>query len=290
MSDLLQFTVSGLTNGSIYALVAMGFVLIYNASEVVNFAQGEFVMLGGMVAVFAVKAGIPLPWAAAIAVAVATATGLALYAGAVRPAGNASIVTLIIITIGASILVRGIASIAFDKSIHKLPEFVPTANLDMLGATVQSQGLVVLAGTAVIVLALWLFLSRTLPGKAIVATASSRLAANLCGINTSLVIALCFAVSGAIGAVGGLLITPIALTAYDVGASLALKGFTAAVLGGLGSPLGAVAGGLLLGLLEALGAGYLSSLYKDAIAFVVLLLVLMFMPRGLFAAAQVERV
>jgi branched-chain amino acid transport system permease protein len=290
MSDLLQFIVSGLTNGSIYALAAIGFVLIYNASEVVNFAQGEFVMLGGMVAVFAFKAGIPLPWAAAIAIGVATATGLLLYAGAVRPAGAASIVTLIIITIGASILMRGIASIAFDKNIHKLPEFGPSTHTVVFGATVPSQSIVVLVGTAVIVFALWMFLSRTLPGKAIVATASSRLAANLCGINTSLVIALCFAVSGAIGAVGGLLIAPIALTAYDVGAPLALKGFTAAVLGGLGNPLGAICGGLLLGLLEALGAGYLSSLYKDAIAFVVLLMVLMFMPRGLFAAARVDRV
>ncbi|WP_048440296.1 branched-chain amino acid ABC transporter permease [Caenimonas sp. SL110] len=290
MSELLQFTLSGLTMGAIYALVAIGFVLIYNVSEVVNFAQGEFVMIGGMVAAFAFKAGVPLPWAAAMAVAAATLIGLALHAFAVRPAGNASIVTLIIITIGASIFIRGVASVVFDKSIHKLPEFVPGGTLRFAGATVQAQSLLVLAGVAVIVGCLWLFLARTLPGKAILATSASPLGARLSGINTSLAVAACFAVSGAIGAIGGVLITPVALTAYDVGAPLALKGFTAAVLGGLGNPLGAVVGGLLLGLLEAFGAGFISSLYKDAIAFVVLLLVLMFMPRGLFAAARVERV
>ncbi|MCW5668687.1 MAG: branched-chain amino acid ABC transporter permease [Hydrogenophaga sp.] len=290
MSELLQFTLSGLTMGAIYSLVAIGFVLIYNASEVVNFAQGEFVMIGGMVAVFAFKAGIPLPWAVAMAIAAATVIGLMLYAFAIRPAGNASIVTLIIITIGASIFLRGLASVLFDKSIHKLPDFVPGGTLQMAGATIQAQSLLVLFGVGLIVGGLWLFLSRTLPGKAMLATAASALAARLSGINTSLVIASSFAVSGAIGAIGGALITPVALTAYDVGAPLALKGFTAAVLGGLGHPLGAVVGGLLLGLLEAFGAGFISSLYKDAIAFVVLLLVLMFLPRGLFASAKVDRV
>jgi branched-chain amino acid transport system permease protein len=148
----------------------------------------------------------------------------------------------------------------------------------------------VLLGTGVIVLLLWLFLSHSAYGKAMIATAANRMAARLVGINTARIVGLSFAVSAAIGAVGGILVTPIALTSYDVGTLLALKGFAAAMLGGIGSPLGAVVGGLLLGLLEAFGAGYISSAYKDAIAFLVLLAVLFAMPQGLFGRGAVERV
>jgi branched-chain amino acid transport system permease protein len=138
--------------------------------------------------------------------------------------------------------------------------------------------------------ALWLFLERTLIGKAIVATAANRIAARLVGINISAMLALSFALSAAIGAIGGILVTPITLTNYDVGTLLALKGFAAAMLGGMGSPLGAVAGGLIVGLLEAFGAGYISSQYKDAIAFLVILAVLFARPQGLFGRAGIERV
>lgn len=290
MSTFLQFAFSGLTMGAIYALVAIGFVLIYNASDVVNFAQGEFVMLGGMSTVFLTYAGMPLLPAAALAVASTALIGIALYQFAVKPAKGATAVTLIIITIGASIFIRGVASVIFDKNIHKMPDFVSSDSLSIYGASIQPQSIVVLVGAATIVIMLWQFLARTLVGKAIIATAADRLAAQLVGINTSLTIALCFVVSAVIGAIGGILITPVALTSYDIGASLALKGFAAAVLGGLGNPLGAVFGGILLGLLEAFGAGYVSSLYKDAIAFVVLLGMLMFKPHGLLGRSSIERV
>jgi len=152
------------------------------------------------------------------------------------------------------------------------------------------QSVLVLLGTGVIVLLLWLFMSRTLTGKAMIATAANRLAARLVGINTSRVVALAFAISAAIGAIGGILVTPIALTSYDAGTLLALKGFAAAMLGGIGSPIGAVAGGLIVGLLVAFGAGYVSSAYKDAIAFLVILAVLFAMPQGLFGRGAIERV
>jgi branched-chain amino acid transport system permease protein len=290
MADFLQFFVSGLTVGAIYALVALGFTLIYSSSDVINFAQGEFVMLGGMVTFFLAAAGVPIPAAALLAIVVATAVGLLLHRLAIEPARGASAVTLIIITIGASILLRGIASLVFDKNFHSLPPFLGATPWMIGRAAVQPQTLVILIGTGVIVLALWLFLTRTLYGKAMIATSANRMAAQLVGINTSRVVGLSFAVSAAIGAVGGILVTPIALTSYDVGTLLALKGFAAAMLGGIGSPLGAVAGGLLLGLLEAFGAGYLSSAYKDAIAFLVLLAVLFAMPQGLFGRGLVERV
>ena len=290
MAELLQFTFSGLTVGAIYALVALGFTLIYNASDVVNFAQGEFVMLGGMVTVFAAAAGVPLPLAAVLAVIVAAAVGLLLYWLAIEPARGASAVTLIIITIGASILLRGLAAVGFDKNYHSLPPLLGNDPWMIAGAALLPQSTVVLIGTGAIVAGLWFFMTGTLIGKAMLATAANRLAARLVGINTSAVVGLSFAMSAAIGGIGGILIAPITLTNYDVGTLLALKGFAAAMLGGMGHPLGAVAGGLLLGLLEAFSAGYVSSQYKDAVAFLVILAVLFAMPQGLFGKGDVERV
>jgi len=152
------------------------------------------------------------------------------------------------------------------------------------------QSLVVIAGATAIVLLLWLFIDRTLLGKAVIATATNRLAARLVGINTRRIVGFSFAVSAAIGALAGILVTPITLTSYDVGTLLALKGFAAAMLGGIGHAPGAVVGGLLLGLLESFSAGYISSKYKDAVAFIVILAVLFAMPQGLFGRARVERV
>ena len=290
MAEFFQFLMSGLTVGAVYALVALGFTLVYNASDVVNFAQGEFVMLGGMVTVFASAMGVPLPLAALIAVIVAVIVGLLLYWLAIAPARGASAVTLIIITIGASILLRGAAQVVFDKQFHKLPAFSGDTPINLFGAAVQPQSFWVLGGAAAIVLLLYVFLERTVLGKAVLATAANRLAARLVGINTATVMALAFGGSAAIGAIAGILVTPITLTSYDVGTLLALKGFAAAMLGGMGNPLGAVAGGLLLGLLEAFGAGYISSTYKDAFAFIVILVVLFAMPQGLFGRRTVERV
>lgn len=290
MSEFVQFLMSGLTVGAVYALVALGFTLVYTASDVVNFAQGEFVMLGGMVTVFVAALGVPLPVAALIAVAAAVCVGLLLYWLAIAPSRGASPVTLIIITIGASILLRGAAQVLFDKQFHKLPSFSGDTPVNLLGAAVQPQSFWVIGGTALIVLLLYLFMERTVLGKAVRATAANRLAARLVGINTTTVMTLAFGGSAAIGAIGGILVTPITLTSYDVGTLLALKGFAAAMLGGMGNPLGAVMGGILLGLLESFGAGYLSSTYKDGFAFVVILVVLVALPQGLFGRRSVERV
>jgi branched-chain amino acid transport system permease protein len=290
MAEFLQFLISGLTVGAVYALVALGFTLIYNATDVVNFAQGEFVMLGGMVTVFAVAAGVPLPLAAAIAIGVAIIVGLILFWFAIVPARDASPVTLIMITIGASILLRGIAQIVFDKQFHKLPSFSGDKPIDLFGAAVLPQSFWVLGGTGAIVILLYAFLEGSLLGKAVIATSANRLAARLVGIKTTTIMALAFGGSAAIGATAGVLVTPITLTSYDVGILLALKGFAAAMLGGMGNPLGALLGGFLLGLLESFGAGYLSSTYKDAFAFVIFLLVLFAAPQGLLGRRSAERV
>jgi branched-chain amino acid transport system permease protein len=290
MAEFLQFAFSGLTVGAVYALVALGFTLIYNASDVVNFAQGDFVMIGGMATVFLFATGVPLPLAALTAIGIAVVVGLLLHRLAIEPARGASPVTLIIITIGASIFIRGVAQIVFDKQFHQLPAFSGDAPIEILGATLLPQSLWVLGGGLAVFAALWLFLERTLVGKAVLATAANRLGARLVGINTGVILAIAFGVSAAIGALAGVLATPITLTRFDLGAIMTLKGFAAAMLGGMGSPIGAIVGGLLLGLLEAFGAGYVSSVYKDAFSFLAILVVLFVMPRGLFGGRTVERV
>jgi branched-chain amino acid transport system permease protein len=288
--QLAQYLATGLTVGAVYALVALGFSIIYNASGVINFAQGEFVMIGGMSAVSLVATGLPLAIAVPLAVAATTLAGLALERLAIAPARGAPVVTLIIITIGASICLRGLATIVWDKKLHALPAFSGERPIELLGATVVPQSLWVIGATAAIVAGLWWFFGRTRLGKAMLATAHNRLAAQLVGINVRHVLALAFGLSAALGALAGILVAPITLTSYDVGVMLGLKGFAAAILGGLGSGPGAVAGGLLLGVLESLSAGYLSSAYKDVIAFVILLGVLFVRPGGIAGAAAVERV
>ncbi|MGH8733720.1 MAG: branched-chain amino acid ABC transporter permease [Burkholderiales bacterium] len=288
--ELAQYLATGLTVGAVYALVALGFSIVFRASGVINFAQGEFVMIGGMSAVSLVASGLPLAAAIPLAVVATTLAGLALEKLAVEPARGAPVVTLIIITIGASIFLRGAAQVVFDKRFHSLPHPFGTDPIQLGGAAILPQSLVVLAGAVVIVVLLWQFIDRTLLGKAVIATAANRLAARLVGIDTRSIVGLSFAVSAAIGAVAGILVTPITLTSYDVGTLLALKGFAAAMLGGIGSALGAVVGGLVLGMLEAFSAGFLSSKYKDAVAFLVILGVLFAMPQGLLGRGRVERV
>lgn len=290
MSEFLQLVFSGLTVGAIYALIAIGFTLIYNASDVINFAQGDFVMIGGMATVFLMSAGLALPVAAFIAVVASVGVGLLLHRFAIEPARGASPVTLIMITIGASIFIKGVAQIVFDKQFHSLPAFSGDAPIPVGGATLLPQSLWVLGTTLGLVVALYLFLEHTLSGKALLATAANRLAARLVGINVTLILAMAFGLSAAIGALAGVVATPITLTRYDIGTLFALKGFAAAMLGGMGNPVGAVVGGLLIGLLETFGAGYVSSTYKDAVAFLMILFVLFFLPRGLFGGRSVERV
>ena len=286
----LQYVASGLTAGAIYALVALGFSIVFNASRAINFAQGEFVMIGGMSAVMLVGLGLPLAAAVPLAVLAAVLVGLLLEKLAIEPAAKADTVTLIIITIGAALLLRGLAQLVWDKRVHSLPAFSGDQPLNLLGATVLPQSLWVLGGAAAAVAALSWFFGRTLFGKAMLATSYNPLAAQLVGINTRTVLLASFGLAALLGALGGVLIAPIAFIAYDSGIMLGLKGFAAAMLGGLGSFTGAVLGGLLLGLAEGLGAGFVSSAYKDAIAFVVILAVLFVLPGGLLGARRSDRV
>jgi branched-chain amino acid transport system permease protein len=290
VSDFLQFFFAGITSGAVYAFVALGFTMVFNSSQVINFAQGEFVMIGGMAAFFMMSAGLPMALAIPCALVVAVAVGIALAKLAIEPARDADVVTLIIITIGASIFLRGVAELVWDRNFHRLPAFTGEGVVRIGGAAVQVQSLWVLGGTAVVLGAMAWFFSRTLIGKGMLAAAHNRLAAQLVGVNTRSVVTLSFALAAFIGAFGGIVVAPISQTYSTVGLLLGLKGFSAAILGGMGSGIGAVVGGLVLGLTEALTAGYVSSSYKDAVAFVIILLVLFFMPSGLFGKRETERV
>jgi branched-chain amino acid transport system permease protein len=290
LAQFLQFLFSGVTVGAMYALAALGYSLIYNASGVINFAQGEFIMLGGMAAVFLTEAGVPLPLAIALAVAITAVVGLIVEKLAIEPAGNAEVVTLIIITIGASLTMRGLVQVFLGKGNHALPSFSGETPIAILGATLLPQSLWVMGVTLVVVVALAWFFGRTILGKAVLATAYNKLAAQLVGVNTRFVLLLSFGLAAALGALGGILVAPITYTSYDAGIMMGLKGFVAATLGGLGSGVGAIVGGLLLGAVEAMTAGYISSAYKDAMPFVLILLILFFRPQGLFGKKTTDRV
>ena len=290
MSQFLQFLFSGMTVGATYALAALGFSLIYNASGVINFAQGEFIMLGGMVAAVLTASGVSLPLAIVAAVLVVTLVGLLVEKLAIEPARDADITSIIIITIGVSMMVRGLVEVTLGKGSHALPHFSGEVPIAIAGATLLPQSLWVMAVTAAVVAALAFFFGRTRIGKGILATAHNRLAAQLVGVDVKKVLLASFGLAAALGAVGGILVAPIATTSYDAGLMLGLKGFVAATFGGLGSGVGAIAGGVLLGLIETMTAGYVSSAYKDAVPFVLVLVVLVVRPRGLFGLGSTDRV
>ncbi len=290
MDQLLQFLISGLTVGSIYALVALGFSIIYNASDVVNFAQGEFVMIGAMSAIFLLKDGMPYPAAVFCAIAITVLVGLALDKFAIEPAKNATVVTTIIITIGASIFLRGAALLIWGKEIYGLPPFSGDKPIVIGNATILPQNIWVMVGTGAAVLAVKYFFDKTLMGKAIMACSYNKKAAFLVGINVKQMLLVSYGLSAALGAAAGVLVAPITFMSYNSGVMLGLKGFCAAILGGMGSSMGAVAGGLLLGIIETIGAGFISSGYKDAIAFFVILVVLFIRPSGILGKAESDRV
>lgn len=280
---LFQFTLSGLTTGSTYALIAIGFSIIHNATGIVNFAQGEFVMLGGMFMItFYGYLKLPMPVAFILSVAAVATIGLILEKTTLRPSRSQEILNLVMITVGASIFIKGLSMAVWGKNAMTLPPFSGEDPILFLGAVVMPQSIWIFGIAVAVVVTLSLFFSKTRTGKAMRAVAASRRSAVLAGIPVYRMIALSFFISGALGAVAGIILTPVTTISYDAGVMLGLKGFSAAILGGYGSMVGAVAGGLMLGVFESLGAGLISSEYKDALAFIILLTVLFFKPSGLF--------
>jgi branched-chain amino acid transport system permease protein len=283
----VQYALSGITVGSVYAIVAIGFNIIYCTTGIINFAQGEFLIVGAMTAV-TLSGMMPLPMAILLAVLVTTLLGGLIEMVFIRRVRDASVLRLIVITIGVSILIREAMLHIWDEKVRSLPYFTGTAvsTISVLDAHISPQVLWVLGVSAVTVTGLTLFFRFTLAGRAMRACADDRMAARLCGINDRWMVTLSFMLSAGIGALAGCVISPVTQTQYDMGAPLAIKGFTVAILGGLGNSMAAVAAGLLLGLLEAFMVSQFQVAYKEAVSIVVLLLILVLRPRGLFARRE----
>ena len=287
---LLQFCVAGVTYGVIYGVVAIGFTIIYNTTGIINFAQGEFLMLGAMTAV-TLQRFVPLPAAILGAVAITMLVGAALEVLFIRWLTRPSVLRMIMITIGLSIVIREVALHVWDEKSHALPYFTGDAvsALTVAGAKISPQVLWVVGVCGAMVLLLGLFFHATPLGRQMRACASNRDAARLCGINARNMVTLSFVLSAGMGALAGCVVSPITFVQYDSGTALAIKGFTAAILGGLGSTAGAAAGGVVLGLLESFSVWFLPAAYKDAVAITVMLGVLFVRPTGILGNAEAAR-
>jgi branched-chain amino acid transport system permease protein len=280
-----QLLSSGITIGAIYALVGLGFVTIARASQIINFAQGEFVMLGGMITFFLLKGGgLPYPLAALVAVSLVVIIGFLLHLMAIYPLRKASVPILLMATLGASVFISNTSALVFGTLPKALPAFLGNQPLHIGPISVAPQGLFVLGATCFLLITLYLLSHRTLLGKAMEASSTDPLGADLSGISRNLVVFLAFGVSAGMGAIAGIFITPIFYTSYQSGTLIGLKGFVAAVLGGWGKNSGAILGGFVLGVVESLSVAFIPSGYKDAVAFVILLLILNFRPKGILGS------
>lgn len=283
----VQYLMAGITYGSIYAIVAIGFNIIYNTTGIINFAQGEFVMFGGMIAITLLQF-MPLPLAIVSSVVVTMLIGALIEICFIRWLKSPSVLRMIIITIGISILSREVAVHIWGESIRSLPYFVGNeiSSIPVFGARISPQVLWVVAASALMVICLGIFFKTTSVGREMRACASNRKAAVLCGINTQNMVTLSFVLSAGIGALAGCVMSPITYSQYDMGTGLAIKGFTVAILGGLGSSGGAVAAGLLLGVIEAFSVSVVPLAFQDAISIAILLIILFVRPQGLFGSKE----
>ena len=281
----IQYLFAGITYGAIYAIVAIGFNIIYNTTGIINFAQGEFVMLGGMISI-SLMSFMPIWLAIGCAVLVTMIIGALIEMIFIRWLKDPSVLRMIIITIGISILIREAALHLWGESVRSLPYFIgdEVTSMKVLGAHISPQVFVVLGTCAVMMVLLGIFFQTTSVGREMRACAANRTAAILCGINTQNMVTLSFVLSAAIGALAGCVMSPITYSQYNIGTGLAIKGFTVAILGGLGSSGGAVAAGILLGLIEAFSVSVLPLAFQEAISIAILLVILFVRPHGLFGS------
>ena len=306
MDIFLQQLINGLTLGSIYALVALGYTMVYGILGLINFAHGEIVMIGALISLAVVKllldAGLPSVWVVlgglSVAVLVCVALGLTIERVAYRPLRQASRLAPLITAIGVSIVLQQLAMLAWGRNYHSVPVLLPAEAHDFFGARITDLQLIIVAVALTTMLGLWLLISRTRLGRAMRATAENPQVAALMGIDANRIIAVTFAIGSALAALAGVLVSAnYGIAHYHMGFMLGLKAFTAAVLGGIGNIAGAMLGGLLLGVIEALGAGYIGDLtggflgsnYQDVFAFFVLIVVLIFRPSGLLGEKVAER-
>lgn len=285
IGEIWQYVLAGVAVGAIYALVAAGFVLVYQVRGLINFAQGEFAMVGAMTVATLGAANVPLVAAAALAVLVSALVGGFSYVLAIRPARNANSVTLIFITLGLSVAIRGAALYVWGTNPQSVPAFSSGTAVVIFGGVLSPQTPWVLAADALVFGGLYLFLLHTRLGTALRAAVANPPVARSFGIPLDAFGFWSFVAAAAIGGLGGVVIAPITTASYDMGLSLGLGGFVAAVLGGLDSLPGALAGGFLLGILEKVSGGLISTGWEQGAGFILLILVLVARPQGLFGRA-----
>ena len=285
IAEIWQYVLAGVAVGAIYALIAAGFVLVYQVSGLINFAQGEFAMVGAMTASSLVAANVPLAAAALLAVLAAASVGGLSYALAIRPARSANNVTLIFITLGLSVAIRGAGLFVWGTNSLSLPAFSSGNAVIVFGGVLSPQTPWVIAADALVFGGLYVFMVHTRIGAALRAAVASPSIARTFGIPLGAFGFWSFVVAAAIGGLGGVVIAPITTASYDMGLSLGLGGFVAAVLGGLDSLPGALAGGFLLGILEKVSGGVISTGWEQGVGFILLILVLVVRPQGLFGRA-----
>jgi branched-chain amino acid transport system permease protein len=285
---LVQILVNGLGVGCIYGLIGIGFCVIYNASGIVNFAQGAFVMLGGMVAHVLYTWGLPLPVAGVLAVLVVAALGVVIERLVVRPLWdrNATLFVIILATLAVQIVIERATLILVGDQPKSLPVFTDLPPIRIAGVAVGYQFLWIVGTSLLLIVLLVLFFQRTLVGRAMRACSINREAAALQGIPVSRMLALSFALSAGLGAIAGVLLTPTQFTAFNVGTPFAISGFIAAIVGGFGRPFGAFLGGIALGLSQAIAVVAFGSGLKNVAALSVLLVFLFFRPSGILGTAK----
>ncbi|MBK5913255.1 branched-chain amino acid ABC transporter permease [Rhodocyclus purpureus] len=306
MDTFLQQIINGLVLGSIYALVALGYTMVYGIMGLINFAHGEVVMIGALVALTVINLlagsglpGIVIALIGLIAAApVCMATGFAIERIAYRPLRRAPRLAPLITAIGVSIVLQNLAMLIWGRRYHSFPPILPSTGYEIFGATISGLQIAIVVIAALMMAGLSLLVQRTRLGRAMRATAENPQIAQLMGVDINRIISLTFVIGSALAAVAGLMVSAnYSIAHYYMGFILGLKAFTAAVLGGIGNLAGAMLGGILLGLIEALGAGYIGDLtggflgshYQDVFAFFVLILVLVFRPSGLVGEKVAER-
>jgi len=290
MGFALQLFFTGIGIGAIYALVALGFVLIYRATNVVNFAQGDFAMLGAFAMILL---AVDLNWPYWLSIII-TLAGLVVFGalfnlGVYYPLRHRSFLPVIISTIGASILLENGVLFAYGPAPQSLPGMFETQGFNIGGVFFDSQYLLILVVTVVMVALQYSFFEQTLIGKKMQATSQDKEMASLLGIPVALMIMLTFIYSATLGGLAGILVGPILFVSVGMGSSIALKAFAASIIGGFGDVTGAVVGGLALGVIETFGAAYISVPYKDGFAFLVLFVFLLIRPQGFFGERVAEK-
>ncbi|KIG01930.1 branched-chain amino acid ABC transporter permease [Caballeronia concitans] len=285
----VQVLFAGLALGSIYALVALGFVLIVRATNVVNFAQGDFAMVGGFAMVAFLSSGLPYWLAFVLALVALGVFGVIFALGVYYPLRNRSYLPVIISTLGASIFMQNAAQYVFGPQPRPMNRLFDKPGIEVGGVFMDTQYLVILGFTAIAVTFQYVLFERTMLGKKLQATSQDKDMARLVGIPVAGMIAFTFFYSAVLGGLAGALVSPILFVSIGMGSIIALKAFAAAIIGGFGDITGAIIGGLLLGVVESFGAQYISVAYKDAFAFLLLFLFLLMRPQGIFGEKISEK-